>query len=52
MNLSKIPDGQNKQYERSLLNGFALLYVYRDLNNDFEQVIDKFSRKNWALNLK
>ena len=28
------------------LNGFALLYVHRDLMINIEQVIDEFSRKN------
>ena len=32
------------------LNGFALLYVRRDLINNFEHVIDEFSRKNRRLN--
>ena len=32
------------------LNGFALLYVHRDISLDFEQVIAEFSRKNRRLN--
>ena len=28
------------------LNGFAFLYVHRDIGLDFEQVIAEFSRKN------
>ena len=32
------------------LNGLALLYVRRDLNLNYEHVIDEFSRKNRRLN--
>ena len=32
------------------LNGFALLYVHRDIGLDFEQVTVEFSRKNRRLN--
>ena len=31
------------------LNGLALLYVHRNLNIDFEHVIDEFLRKNRKL---
>ena len=34
------------------LDGFALLYIQRNLNFNFEHVIDEFSRKNWRLNFK
>ena len=34
------------------LNGFALLYVHRDLNIIFEHMTDEFSRKNHRLNFK
>ena len=32
------------------LNRFALLYVHRNLINNFEQVFDEFSRKNRRVN--
>ena len=32
------------------VNGFASQYVHRDLIISFENVIDKFSRKNCGLN--
>ena len=46
-----------KTYLRSTMketcfNGLALTYVYRDLNMNFEHVIDEFSRKNCRLNFK
>ena len=38
--------------KETCLNGFALLYVYRDLNINFGHVIDEFSCKNRLLNFK
>ena len=35
--------------ERTSLNGVALLFVHRDLNIDFEDVIDEFSHENRRL---
>ena len=35
---------------KACLNDTALLYAYRDLNINFEYVIDEFSRKNRRLN--
>ena len=32
--------------KEACLNGFALLYVHRDLNINIERVIDEFLRKN------
>ena len=32
------------------LNGFALVYVHREISLDYEQVIVEFSRKNRRLN--
>ena len=38
--------------KEACLNGFALLYVHRDLNINFEHVVDEFSHKNCRLNFK
>ena len=38
--------------KEACLNGLALLYVYRDLNINFEHVIDEFSCKYRRLNFK